>query len=92
MRYDLHQSLSRNTNYDDPEEDRDDRRALGKEEEEFDEEDEELEAFNALEPKERLRRLVEYLRDEYHYCFWCKFKYPDEGMEGCPGLTEDDHD
>jgi len=92
MRYDLHQSLSRNTNYDDPEEDRDDRQALGKEEEEVEEVDEELEAFEALEPKERLRRLVEYLRERYRYCFWCKFRYPDEGMEGCPGLTEDDHD
>lgn len=92
MRYDLLQSLSRNTNYDDAEEDRDDRLALGREEEEVDEEDEELEAFNALEPKERLRRLVEYLRERYHYCFWCKFRYPDEGMEGCPGVTEDEHD
>lgn len=92
IRYDLMQSLSRNTNYDDADEDRDDRLALGKEEEEVAEEDEELEAFNALEPKERLRRLVEYLRERYHYCFWCKFRYPDEGMEDCPGVTEDEHD
>lgn len=91
MRYDLLQSLSRNPNYDDADEDRDDRLALGKEEEEVDEEDEELGAFNALEPKERLRRLVGYLRERYQYCFWCKFRYPDEGMEGCPGVTEDEH-
>ncbi|MCJ1382539.1 hypothetical protein MMC17_005652 [Xylographa soralifera] len=92
MRYDLLQSLSRNTNYEDPEEDAHDRQALGKEEEEIDEEDPELEEFNALEPAERLRRLVEYLREKYHYCFWCKFRYPDETMEGCPGMAEDDHD
>lgn len=92
MRYDLHQSLSRNMSYEDPEEDMHDRQALGTEEEELDEEDPELEEFNTLEPAERLRRLVEYLRNKYHYCFWCKFRYQDEEMEGCPGLTEDDHD
>ncbi|MCJ1391195.1 hypothetical protein MMC18_004057 [Xylographa bjoerkii] len=92
MRYDLHQSLSRNTNYDNPDEDAHDRQALGKEEEEIDEEDSELEEFNALEPAERLRKLVEYLRDKFHYCFWCKFRYPDGTMEGCPGVAENDHD
>ena len=92
MRYDLHQSLSRNTNYDDPDEDQDERQALGTEEEELDEVDLELDEFNALEPAERLRRLVEYLRDKYHYCFWCKFRYLDEAMDGCPGMTEEDHD
>ena len=93
MRYDLHQSLTRNTNYDDPEEDKHDRQALGKDEVELeDEEDTELAEFNALEPAERLRRLVEYLRQTYNYCFWCKFRYPDETMDGCPGITEEDHD
>ena len=92
MRYDLLQSLSRNTNYDDPDEDQNDRQALGVEEEELDEVDPELDGFNALELAERLRRLVEYLRDRYHYCFWCKFRYLDETMDGCPGMTEEDHD
>lgn len=92
MRYDLLQSLSRAPTYVDPEADRDDRLAVGDVEEEVEEEDVELDAFEALEPAERLRRLVGYLRERYRYCFWCKCGYPDEGMEGCPGITEDDHD
>ncbi|KAI4173098.1 MAG: hypothetical protein LQ343_003208 [Gyalolechia ehrenbergii] len=91
MRYDLHQSLSRNAAYDDPDEDKQDKQALGDEEEEVEEEDPELEEFNVLEPAERLRKMVEYLREKWKYCFWCKFQYPDEAMEGCPGLTEDEH-
>ena len=98
MRRDLQQSLSRLPTYEDEHEDEDDRRALGKTEtvyvttEDLDEEDAELEDFNALEPEERLQRLVHHLRARYHYCFWCKFAYPDGGMEGCPGTTEEDHD
>jgi hypothetical protein len=61
-------------------------------EEDLDEEDEELDEFNALEPQERLRRVVEYLRNKYNYCFWCMCRYPDEQMEGCPGITEEDHE
>lgn len=80
--------------------DADDKMALGKEEkkmvymtaDDLDEEDEELNEWEALEPDERLKRLVEYLRKEYQYCFWCKFAYQDESMEGCPGVTEEDHD
>ena len=98
MRYDLHQSLSRRADYDDPDEDEDDRRALGKKADleevdiDLDRDDEELEQFEALEVSERLRRLVDYLRERWHYCFWCKFRYTDAAMEGCPGTTEDDHD
>ena len=92
MRYDLHQSLSKNATYEDPEEDKQDRQALGNEEEEVEEEDPELDEFNALELTERLKRLVIYLREKHRYCFWCKFRYPDEEMEGCPGFEEDDHD
>ncbi|KAI4150347.1 MAG: hypothetical protein L6R39_002288 [Caloplaca ligustica] len=58
MRYDLHQSLSRNAAYDDPDEDKQDRQAWGTEEEEFEEVDPELEEFNTLEPAERLKRMV----------------------------------
>lgn len=62
-------------------------------EQELEEEDPELDAFNALEPAERLRKLVVYLRETYRYCFWCKHRYEtDEELEGCPGLTEEDHD
>jgi hypothetical protein len=39
-----------------------------------------------------LEKLVVYLRETYHYCFWCKYRYTDESMEGCPGLTEEEHD
>ncbi|EFR02041.1 hypothetical protein MGYG_05043 [Nannizzia gypsea CBS 118893] len=56
------------------------------------EEDEELEAFNALSVQERLSRAVAYLRNQYNYCFWCKYRYESADMEGCPGLTEEDHD
>jgi len=96
MRYDLHQSLSRLPTYNDPDEDEQYKQALGKEEEEIEEEDTELDEFTALEPAERLAKLLDYLRTKYHYCFWCKFQYRDETMEDdgakCPGLTEDDHD
>jgi hypothetical protein len=98
MRYDLHQSLSRLPTYYDPDEDKEDKRAMGKEAtqymlvEDLEEEDPELDEFNALEPAQRLRKLVEYLREEFHYCFWCKYTYPDKDMDGCPGLTEEDHD
>lgn len=98
MRYDFHQSLSRLPTYDDEDEDKDDKKALGKTPiqyslvEDLEEEDPELEEFNALEPVERLQKIVNYLREEYNYCFWCKYTYPDKDMEGCPGLTEEDHD
>ncbi|KAK1600449.1 uncharacterized protein LY79DRAFT_533593 [Colletotrichum navitas] len=98
MRYDLEQSLSRLPTYEDDQEDEDDRTALGKKRtvyvtaEDLDEEDPELDEFNELEDAEKLMRLVEYLRKEHRYCFWCKFTYPDDEMEGCPGVTEEDHD
>lgn len=98
MRYDLEQSLSRLPTYEDDHEDEDDKKALGKSHtvyataEDLDEDDEELDEFNALEIGERLRQLLVYLREKHQYCFWCKMAYPDEQMEGCPGVTEEDHD
>ncbi|KAI1501778.1 putative G-patch domain protein [Biscogniauxia marginata] len=98
MKYDLEQSSTRLPTYEDDLEDADDREAMGKTHtayatvEDLDEEDPELDEFDALEVDERLRRLVEYLRKEYNYCFWCKFTYPDTAMDGCPGLTEEEHD
>ena len=98
MRYDLHQSLSRRPTYDDPDEDRDDKIALGKKSEleeediDLDQEDEELDEFEALDTAEQLEKLVAYLRKRWHYCFWCKYRYPDASMEPCPGTTEEDHD
>ena len=87
--------------YDDPTMDQEDKKALGREldpntstlEIELEEDDEELDAFNALEPAERLHKLVLFLRETYRYCFWCKYAYEtDLELEGCPGLTEEDHD
>ena len=94
-RYDLHQSLSRSATYvADEEEEKQDRLAWGGDEEEDEaaDRDEELEAFEALTPQERLDRVVSHLREKHWYCFWCKSRYETAGMEGCPGMTEDDHD
>ncbi|KAH8157733.1 hypothetical protein CIB48_g10520 [Xylaria polymorpha] len=99
MKYDLQQtSTTRLPMYEDDLEDEDDKTAIGKTQsayalvEDLDEEDEDLDEFNELEADDKLRRLVEYLRKTHNYCFWCKFEYPDDIMEGCPGLTEEDHD
>lgn len=54
--------------------------------------DDELAAFDALVVAERLARAVAYMRREHRYCFWCKMAYPDDRLDGCPGLTEEDHD
>ncbi|EME38270.1 hypothetical protein DOTSEDRAFT_75738 [Dothistroma septosporum NZE10] len=92
MRFDLAQSLSRRADYDDPDADKDDKLAFGTEvDEDLDEDDSELDAFEALPVGERLEKILAHLREKYHYCFWCKFRYSDGGMEDCPGLTEDEH-
>lgn len=92
--------MSRLPTYDDSSLDPDDKLALSRTDEgtiaevelEQDEEDEELEKFNELSAEERLSRVVSYLREKYHYCFWCKYRYETAEMDGCPGLTEEDHD
>lgn len=94
-KYDLLQSLSRNAAYEaDEEEEKQDRLAWGGEVEDVEVEDvdEELEAFEALPLEERLDRVVGFLREKYWYCFWCKCRYEDADLEGCPGMREDDHD
>lgn len=50
--------------------------------------------FLRLNPAERLERILQYLRAEYHYCFWCgtQYKSSDEMEEECPGPEEDMHD
>ncbi|KAF7593859.1 hypothetical protein BBP40_010669 [Aspergillus hancockii] len=85
--------------YDDPTLEREDKVALDNKpdistilEQELDEEDPELDEFNGLEPSERLAQIVQFLRETHHYCFWCKYRYETEDMEGCPGVTEEDHD
>lgn len=97
MRYDLHQSLSRLPTYEDADEDKEDTMAFGKKcaEEvdlDLDQDDPELDEFDGLETSDKLLTLVQYLRGRWHYCFWCKYRYDDSTMEGCPGSTEDDHD
>ncbi|KAJ0121342.1 hypothetical protein J7T55_008506 [Diaporthe amygdali] len=105
MRYDLEQSSgglsAKLPAYEDEGMDEDDKMALGGRTQkktvympadDLDEEDPELDEFEALEVGEKLVRLVAYLRERHRYCFWCKFAYPDEEMEGCPGFTEEDHD
>ena len=54
--------------------------------------DGDLDEFDVLPPRERLARTLTWLREEYRYCFWCKFRYEGGEMEGCPGLTEEEHD
>jgi len=88
-RYDLTQSLSRNEEY--TEEDADDKLAWSSVVQDLDEEDPELEEYEGLPVTERLEKVIKHLREKYWYCFWCKYRYEDEGMEDCPGLTEDEH-
>ncbi|KAI9448275.1 hypothetical protein H4582DRAFT_2107627 [Lactarius indigo] len=55
---------------------------------------EEATQFLCLKPLERLSRVLQYLRAEYHYCFWCGTQYrsADEMADECPGPDEDMHD
>ncbi|RMZ74834.1 hypothetical protein DV737_g5684, partial [Chaetothyriales sp. CBS 132003] len=97
MRHDVQTSSLRKPGYDDAEEEQDDRRALANKDRveevavDLDEDDEELDEFKHLPAREKLDRLVDYLRQRWHYCFWCKYRYLDDAMEGCPGTTEEDH-
>jgi hypothetical protein len=61
-------------------------------EEELEDEDPELAAFEALPVPERLEKLLVFLRDAFRYCLYCGYQYPDAELEGCPGLTDEDHD
>lgn len=47
-----------------------------------------------LKTKERLDKILSYLRLTYSYCFWCGMRYDNqEDMQNsCPGETEEDHD
>lgn len=54
-------------------------------------EDAEMVAFRESPVRERLDRLVGHLRGQHRYCFWCKYQYPDTEMDGCPGVSEDEH-
>lgn len=42
---------------------------------------------------EKLEKVVQYLRQEHSYCFWCSAQYYGQKdlEENCPGEFEDDH-
>lgn len=61
-------------------------------ENDLEDEDPELAEFEALPVEERLQKLLTFLRDEFHYCLYCGYQYPDAALEGCPGVTEEEHD
>lgn len=44
--------------------------------------------------RERLQRVLHYMREKYYFCFWCGAEYKNkEDLEiSCPGITEEDHD
>ncbi|OAX42895.1 hypothetical protein K503DRAFT_766298 [Rhizopogon vinicolor AM-OR11-026] len=50
--------------------------------------------FLRLGPRDRLKLLLDYLREKYSYCFWCGTQYEDASdlAKNCPGPEEDDHD
>lgn len=85
---------------DDEEEDADSKIAYGHDaapfytslENELEDEDPELAEFEALPVDERLQKVLLFLREQYKYCLYCGYQYPDDSMEGCPGVTEEDHD
>ena len=95
MRHDMDAgvfSTAHHASYGDDEVDIEDKIAFGTEVEDLDDEgDVELDAFLALSAIERLEKVVAGLREKYNYCFWCKYRYPDAELDGCPGVTEDEH-
>lgn len=97
----LREGMERLPNYQDVDEDAEDKWARAAPEKlsttalvetELEDEDEELEAFLSKPVVEKIEDITEYLRATFKYCFWCKYQYPDRGMEGCPGPSEEDHD
>ncbi|GAA6063590.1 hypothetical protein JCM10212_000194 [Sporobolomyces blumeae] len=54
---------------------------------------EEEEEWFAIDVKTRLALTLSYLRNHYHYCFWCGCQYESaqDMQENCPGTEEDDH-
>ncbi|KAF9409949.1 G patch domain-containing protein 11 [Podila epigama] len=49
--------------------------------------------YSELSTVEKLNHVVEYLRQEHFYCFWCAAQYYsiEDLNENCPGASEDDH-
>jgi hypothetical protein len=61
-------------------------------ENDLEDEDSELAEFEALPVEQRLLKVLIFLRDEFHYCLYCGYQYPDAELEGCPGVSEEEHD
>jgi hypothetical protein len=61
-------------------------------ENDLEDEDPELAEFEALPVAERLQKLLVFLRETFHYCLYCGHQYPDAAMEGCPGVSDEEHD
>ncbi|KAG0321374.1 hypothetical protein BG000_003252 [Podila horticola] len=50
-------------------------------------------AYAELSVYEKLEKVVQYLRQEHSYCFWCSAQYygQQDLEDNCPGESEDDH-
>lgn len=50
--------------------------------------------FALSQASQRLPLTLQYLRDEYSYCFFCGCAYDNQEAltAECPGLSEEDHD
>ncbi|KAI8085083.1 uncharacterized protein BX664DRAFT_300805 [Halteromyces radiatus] len=55
--------------------------------------DEEMEELKSLPLDDQLTKIVDYLRTQHNYCFWCAAQYENENDldTHCPGLTEEEH-
>lgn len=51
-------------------------------------------AHISIKVRERLQRVLNYMREKYHFCFWCGAEYNSkEDLDAsCPGESEEDHD
>jgi len=86
------------------EEDLDDRIARGEEldtflevrddaDDMFDEiDDGEMKEYLQSSVEQRLEMVILWMRKTHFYCFWCKSRYDNVEMDGCPGITEEDHE
>ncbi|PNS20336.1 hypothetical protein CAC42_5786 [Sphaceloma murrayae] len=54
--------------------------------------DEELDDFLTLPVAERLLNTILHQREKWWYCFWCKSRFDDKDLDGCPGVAEEDHE
>ncbi|BFZ53579.1 hypothetical protein PYCC9005_000606 [Savitreella phatthalungensis] len=56
--------------------------------------DSETQQFMALDQPTRLARILKYLVDKHHYCFWCAVRYDnlEDLLKNCPGPLEAHHE